>query len=115
VTPRSHSKVFSADSFQGNEAEYIAVSLVKDGRQGSTIRFLKVLNRTNVLLTRTSYALIIFTSKRFILGKAKDTMLGTLAQSGGDSLWVGEKDVLDGQARIPRKTMSGRNSSARVL
>ena len=61
------------------------------------------MNRTNVLLTRTSFALVIVTSKRFVFGKAKDTLVGKLAKLGGEELWASEQDVLNGRARIPKK------------
>lgn len=61
------------------------------------------MNRTNVLLIRTSFASIIVTSKRLVFGKDRNTLVGQLARLAGDEIWVSEQGVMNGRAEFPRK------------
>lgn len=77
-------RVFTVDSFQGQEADVIIVSLVRDGKplDGHTAGFLTNERRSNVLITRCKIAMYVFSSKRFLLGpdaKARTTLIGALA------------------------------------
>ncbi|PWN33351.1 P-loop containing nucleoside triphosphate hydrolase protein [Meira miltonrushii] len=111
--------VFTVDSFQGHESEYIILSLVRDGHKteekmnnGGKKRFkrkngreeddksnplhrfhLGFLNndrRTNVAITRNSRGLIVVSSKRFIEGKGSSTLIGKLDEYIKDSKEDGE-------------------------
>jgi len=55
-------KCFAVDSFQGNEEDYIIISLVRSRELG----FLNNLRRTNVMLTRCKLGMFIVTSKQFL-------------------------------------------------
>ncbi|KIY44152.1 hypothetical protein FISHEDRAFT_52091, partial [Fistulina hepatica ATCC 64428] len=75
---------FNVDSFQGNEADYIVISLVRVKGLG----FLNNMRRTNVMLTRCRKGMIIVTNKRFLQTIAADTLVGKLAQELGDTSWL---------------------------
>ncbi|KAF7327916.1 hypothetical protein MKEN_00371600 [Mycena kentingensis (nom. inval.)] len=68
-------KVFCVDSFQGNEDDHILLSLVRT----SGIGFMNEQRRVNVMLTRCKKTMTVFTSKAFILGPARETLVGKLA------------------------------------
>ncbi|CAO1622351.1 unnamed protein product [Sympodiomycopsis kandeliae] len=83
-------KVFTVDSFQGQESDVIIVSLVRDGLdiEGHTAGFLTNERRSNVLITRCKVAMYVFTSKRFLLGpqaKGRHTLIGGLGNVLADS------------------------------
>ncbi|KAJ7723849.1 AAA domain-containing protein [Mycena maculata] len=93
--------VFNADSFQGNEADYVLISVVRTSRPG----FLASPNRMNVMLTRARKGMVIVTSSSFIHsdGGAK-TLLGKLWQyweTRGNNGWLDWKRVADGTAALP--------------
>ncbi|KAI6042882.1 P-loop containing nucleoside triphosphate hydrolase protein [Pisolithus marmoratus] len=67
-------KCFNVDSFQGNEEDYIIISLVRCWGLG----FLEDLRRTNVMLTRCKRGMVIFTSKEFMKKYGKDSLVGQL-------------------------------------
>ncbi|KAI6157048.1 AAA domain-containing protein, partial [Pisolithus tinctorius] len=81
---RHEDKVFNVDSFQGNEAEHIIVSVVKSDKLG----FLTDQRRTNVMLTRCKKTMVICTSKAFVCGPAAPTLIGKLATALGPQAWV---------------------------
>ncbi|KAF8554639.1 hypothetical protein OG21DRAFT_1412197 [Imleria badia] len=55
-------KCFNVDSFQGNEEDYIIISLVRSMDLG----FLKDIRRMNVMLSRCKRGMVIFTNKAYI-------------------------------------------------
>ncbi|KAH6910640.1 AAA domain-containing protein, partial [Coprinopsis sp. MPI-PUGE-AT-0042] len=55
-------RVFNLDSFQGNERDYIIISLVRTSQPG----FLTKTNRLNVLLTRCKKGMVIVTNRDFL-------------------------------------------------
>ncbi|KXN88607.1 Regulator of nonsense transcripts 1 [Leucoagaricus sp. SymC.cos] len=71
---------FNVDSFQGNEEDYIIVSLVRSKEIG----FLKSQRRTNVMLTRFKK--------------------GDIASKVGSGAWLSIDDVVGGKFFGPRKT-----------
>ncbi|KAF7312419.1 AAA-12 domain-containing protein [Mycena indigotica] len=76
-------KVFCVDSFQGNEDDYIILSLVRT----SNIGFMAEKRRVNVMLTRCKRGLTIVTNKTLVDGKAEKTLIGKLALSLGKNAW----------------------------
>jgi len=85
-------KCFCVDSFQGNEDDHIIISVVRSDKVG----FLSNLRRSNVMLSRCKKSMTICTSKKYLRGKAKGTLLGQLAAEWGDKAWVGRKELLSG-------------------
>ncbi|KAL0954953.1 hypothetical protein HGRIS_003886 [Hohenbuehelia grisea] len=83
-----HNKCFNIDSFQGNEDDFIIISLVRSRDLG----FLKQVRRTNVMLTRFKKGMFIVSNKKFVEGAAADTLAGKLAQHLGDRAWLDMKD-----------------------
>ncbi|KAI6128961.1 AAA domain-containing protein [Pisolithus croceorrhizus] len=79
-------KVFNVDSFQGNEAEHIIISVVRSDNLG----FLANQRRTNVMLTRCKKTMDICTSRAFISGPAASTLIGQLAVALGPQVWMDE-------------------------
>ncbi|KAI6155124.1 AAA domain-containing protein, partial [Pisolithus tinctorius] len=77
-------KVFNVDSFQGNEAEHIIISVVRSNKLG----FLANQRRTNVMLTRCSKTMVICTSRAFMQGKGASTLIGHLAAAVGPRAWI---------------------------
>jgi len=68
-------RVFNVDSFQGNEADIIIISLVRTNLTG----FLANLRRINVMLTRCKVAMFICCKMEFLKDKARDTLVGKMA------------------------------------
>ncbi|KAI1784393.1 P-loop containing nucleoside triphosphate hydrolase protein [Ganoderma leucocontextum] len=96
------SNVYNVDSYQGHEAPFVIVSVVRTSAPG----FLKSLNRMNVMLTRCQAGMVLVTSRAFLCGPAHKTLLGRLAEhwgvlSGADVTWVDAMRVADGKARLP--------------
>ncbi|KAI6108089.1 AAA domain-containing protein [Pisolithus sp. B1] len=77
-------KVFNVDSFQGNEAKHIIISVVRSDRLG----FLANRRRTNVMLSRCKKTMVICTSQAFVQGPAASTLIGQLAAALGPEAWV---------------------------
>ncbi|RDB26163.1 Regulator of nonsense transcripts 1 [Hypsizygus marmoreus] len=86
-------KCFNVDSFQGNEQDYIVISLVRSRECG----FLTNLRRTNVMLTRCKKGMFIISSRKFITGVGAPTLVGTLAEQVGSEAWLDIKDVEEGK------------------
>ncbi|KIK19672.1 hypothetical protein PISMIDRAFT_658785, partial [Pisolithus microcarpus 441] len=86
---RHEDKVFNVDSFQGNEAEHIIISLVRSHRTG----FLVNERRANVMLTRCKKTMVICSSRAFIHGPAASTLVGQLARALGPHAWVDSEIV----------------------
>jgi regulator of nonsense transcripts 1 len=94
-------RVFCVDSFQGrssahsilalltydcilgNEADYIILSIVRTKKIG----FLAEQRRVNVMLSRCKKGMRICTSRAFVEGAAKDTLVGLLAKDMGQGAW----------------------------
>ncbi|KAF8206300.1 AAA domain-containing protein, partial [Mycena galopus ATCC 62051] len=76
-------KVFCVDSFQGNEDDYIVLSIVRT----EMIGFLAELRRVNVMLTRCRRGMVIIASREFIEGAAKSSLVGLLAAEMGNDAW----------------------------
>lgn len=109
--------VFTVDSFQGHESDYVILSLVRDGCKAEEKTqnggkkmfkhkvddddktnhlhrfhqgFLNNVRRTNVAITRNSRGLVIVSSKRFIEGKGSSTLIGKLNEYIKESKFGGE-------------------------
>lgn len=76
-------KCFNVDSFQGNEEDYIIISLVRSWELG----FLADLRRTNVMLTRCKRGMVIFTNKVFMGKYGKESLVGQL-HDYYDKAWI---------------------------
>lgn len=83
---------FNVDSFQGNEADYIIISLVRT----KSIGFLDNDRRANVLLTRCRKGMFVVCNQRLITSeRARRTLLGRFASSWtGNQAWTGGKVCL---------------------
>ena len=69
--------VFNVDSFQGNEADHIIVSIVRTTAPG----FMKNQRRTNVMLSRCKKSMMICTHRLFLQKKpVARTLVGKLAK-----------------------------------
>ncbi|KAJ3914115.1 AAA domain-containing protein [Lentinula edodes] len=88
-----HDKCFNVDSFQGNEDNFIIISIVRSDKPG----FLTNLRRTNVMLTRFKRGMFIVTSKKFITGPGAGTLVAQLAdyyeKRVGDAAWLGTEEI----------------------
>ncbi|RXW22819.1 hypothetical protein EST38_g3023 [Candolleomyces aberdarensis] len=84
-------KCFNVDSFQGNEADYIIVSLV---RSGNKLGFLQEDRRVNVMLTRCKKAMIVCTNRTFVENVAQKSLVGKLASSLEGDPWVEARRIL---------------------
>lgn len=95
-------RVFTIDSFQGQESETVIISLVRDGMDmdGHTQGFLSNERRTNVLLSRTKQHMYIFSSRRFLEGKGSDTLVGQLAELVGESRWRSHEELAAGNGLL---------------
>jgi len=82
-------KCFNVDSFQGNEDDYIIVSLVRS----SDLGFLQSLRRTNVMLTRCKRGMFICSSRSYLEGDGAQSLVGELAAEFGEKGWVDVKDL----------------------
>jgi len=87
-------KVYNVDSFQGNEEDYIIISLVRSMALG----FLNNLRRTNVMLTRCKHGMYIVSSQAFLhKGPGKDCIVGELSKYVGEIGWLEMKEVESGE------------------
>ena len=69
--------VFNVDSFQGNEADHIIVSVVRTSGPG----FMKNQRRTNVMLSRCKKSMMICTNRLFLQQKGiARTLVGKFAK-----------------------------------
>ncbi|KAG2367897.1 AAA domain-containing protein [Suillus spraguei] len=82
-------KCFNVDSFQGNEEDYIVISLVRSMALG----FLADLRRINVMLTRCKKGMIICTSEKFMKRTGHKSLVGSLLKYY-EHMWI-EKDELE--------------------
>ncbi|KAG6862110.1 hypothetical protein C0995_005922 [Termitomyces sp. Mi166 len=95
-------RVFNVDSFQGNETDFVLVSVV---RSGESPGFLSSQNRMNVLLTRCKQGLVVVTNRSFIERGGRYTLLGYLErqwmQIRGTNAWVDWRRISEGTADLP--------------
>ncbi|KAF5382186.1 hypothetical protein D9615_004444 [Tricholomella constricta] len=82
-------KCFNVDSFQGNEEDYIIISLVRSHELG----FLNNIRRTNVMLTRCKKGMFIVSSRNFLTGRGANTLVGELMERMGAEAWLEMKDL----------------------
>ncbi|KAJ8474334.1 hypothetical protein ONZ45_g15986 [Pleurotus djamor] len=85
-------KCFNVDSFQGNEDDYIIITLVRTTELG----FLKSLRRTNVMLTRFKRKMFIITNKVFLDKAGAESLVGKLAEYFGESAWLSTDSIEKG-------------------
>ncbi|KAG6813951.1 hypothetical protein H0H92_005206 [Tricholoma furcatifolium] len=85
-------KCFNVDSFQGNEADYIIVSVVRSEKIG----FLNNVRRTNVMLTRCKRSMIVLANRKLVEGVAASTLIGELAKETRRA-WITVDSVLNGR------------------
>ncbi|CAL1716325.1 unnamed protein product [Somion occarium] len=85
-------RCFNVDSFQGNEADHIIISVVRSQKVG----FLQNIRRSNVMLSRCKKSMTICTSRAFLEGVASSTLLGRLAKEWAESRqsWITSRDIL---------------------
>jgi len=101
-------RIFNVDSFQGNEADYIVVSLVRSTGAG----FLTSLHRVNVMLTRCKKGMVIVTRRDFIrVTDVGVTIIGKLMEEWekkgmAGRVWVDSKDASKGSVNLPGKHAS---------
>ncbi|KAI0044043.1 hypothetical protein FA95DRAFT_1497760, partial [Auriscalpium vulgare] len=82
---------FNVDSFQGNEADHIIVSVVRSQKLG----FLSNFRRSNVMLSRCKQGMIICSSRAFLGGVGANSLAGQLASECGDRAWISWQQVLN--------------------
>ncbi|TFK73052.1 hypothetical protein BDN72DRAFT_762330, partial [Pluteus cervinus] len=87
--------VFNVDSFQGNEADYVIISVVRTGRPG----FMTLMERVNVMLTRCRKGMVIVANRDFLKNPngGLPALVGRLAERLS-SRWVNWVEVVDGDA-----------------
>jgi len=100
-------KCFNVDSFQGNEADYIIISLVRT----VSIGFLNNNRRANVLLTRCKKGMFVLCSRTLMTGRtAQTTLLGEFAarwQAEQDkSAWPNYQDLVDGVPMVDEELVT---------
>jgi regulator of nonsense transcripts 1 len=86
-------KCFNVDSFQGNEDDYIIISLVRSQALG----FLKNLRRTNVMLTRCKRGMFICSSRAFLKGPGSKSLVGKMLKHVGEEGWLELADLEAGK------------------
>ncbi|KAK0204840.1 hypothetical protein DFS33DRAFT_700445 [Desarmillaria ectypa] len=84
---------YNVDSFQGNEDDYIIVSIVRSKKLG----FLVNQRRVNVMLTRCKKGMIVCSSRAFLDGIGSKSLIGGLAARMGNGSWVEYQQVLNGR------------------
>ena len=84
--------VFNVDSFQGNEEDYIVVSVVRTSSPG----FMENKRRTNVMLSRCKKSMVILAHRGFLQKKAvARTLVGQLAKEHvPKTSWVTLEDLV---------------------
>jgi len=81
-------KCFNVDSFQGNEEDYIVISLVRSTALG----FIADKRRTNVMLTRCKRGMMICTSQKFMERAGSKSLVGNLL-GYYDNYWVDREEL----------------------
>jgi len=82
-------KCFNVDSFQGNEDDFIIISIVRTSRLG----FLNDLRRTNVMLSRCKKGMFIVSTPHFLTETAKDSLIGQFVRKVSDPTWLTLEDI----------------------
>jgi len=87
-------RCFNVDSFQGNEADNIIISLVRSWGLG----FLTNERRMNVMLSRCKQSMLICSSKKYLsIPDVRDTLVGDLASRceavNAEVSWVSMQDI----------------------
>lgn len=90
-------KCFNVDAFQGNEEDFILISLVRTRGLG----FLTNLRRTNVMLTRCKKGMFIVSNKYFLDKYGGDCLVGDLLnayeEKYSSKVWLSVKDIQEGK------------------
>ncbi|KAI0777150.1 AAA domain-containing protein [Irpex lacteus] len=86
-------RCFNVDSFQGNEADHVIISVVRTEKIG----FLNNRRRSNVMLSRCKRSMTICTNSAFVNGKALTTLLGDMCAEWGSGAWLSTRDILAGR------------------
>jgi hypothetical protein len=81
-----------SSSNSGNEDHIIIISVVRHRELG----FLQDLRRTNVMLTRCKTGMFICTSKSYLEGDGKESLVAALAKAYGEPVWMSVQDVEGG-------------------
>ncbi|KAF9461708.1 hypothetical protein BDZ94DRAFT_1167246, partial [Collybia nuda] len=106
-------RIFNVDSFQGNEANYVLISVVRSSIPG----FMTSLNRMNVMLTWCQAGFVIVTSCSFMQGGGSNTLLGRLSRHWekyrGDDAWIKWRSIASEQVDLPGAP--GRNKTSNPL
>ncbi|OCH91055.1 hypothetical protein OBBRIDRAFT_551636 [Obba rivulosa] len=94
--------VYNVDSFQGHEADYVIISVVRTDAAG----FLKSTQRMNVMLTRCKRGMIVVTSQQFLRTAGVNILLGKLAQHwvsqiGTVATWTDSRLIINREADMP--------------
>lgn len=87
-------RVFNVDSFQGNEADIVLVSVVRGREPG----FLRSDQRMSVMLTRCRRGLVIVSSRGFLSGPGQSTLVGKLARGRS---WIEWTAVAEQRVNLP--------------
>ncbi|KAH9481599.1 ATP-dependent helicase NAM7 [Psilocybe cubensis] len=82
-------KCFNVDSFQGNEEDFIIISLVRSRALG----FLNNLRRTNVMLTRCKKGMFIVTSQDFLQNSGAKSLVGEFVKEMDTVVWVPQDKI----------------------
>ncbi|KAK7444835.1 hypothetical protein VKT23_015152 [Stygiomarasmius scandens] len=96
--------VFNVDSFQGNEADFVLVSVVRTEKVG----FLRSLQRMNVMLTRCKTGMIVVSNRLFLTNVGYQTLLGRMAaywmietKKMNFSPWATSVDIMNQSVNLP--------------
>ncbi|KAK1231571.1 hypothetical protein PQX77_005305 [Marasmius sp. AFHP31] len=88
---------FNVDSFQGNEEDFIIISLVRS----RSIGFLSNQRRTNVMLSRCKKGMIVVTSQGFLTGIGSQSLVGDLMKNLEERLkskaWLTKEEIESGR------------------
>lgn len=92
-----HDQPANHDKIQGNEDDFILVSVVRTVKVG----FLANERRTNVMLSRCKTGMVVCANRKFVTqdGKARKTLVGKLAQEWENegARWTSWTDLLAGR------------------
>jgi regulator of nonsense transcripts 1 len=82
-------KCFNVDSFQGNEEDFIIISIVRTLHLG----FLSDLRRTNVMLSRCKKGMFMVSTPHFLTKIAKDSLIGQFVKKVSNPTWLTLEDI----------------------
>ncbi|KDR78869.1 hypothetical protein GALMADRAFT_1274943 [Galerina marginata CBS 339.88] len=86
-------KCFNVDSFQGNEEDFIIISVVRTRALG----FLKNLRRTNVMLSRCKKGMFIVSSLQFLTGTGAGSLVGQMLKKMDPAVWLTLDEIEEGK------------------